>query len=224
MTTSFDPQGRVADLVTQDARQTKPGASLTGGQGADFTTFLKMLTTQMQNQNPLNPIEASDFAVQLATFSGVEQQVQTNQLLARLTERLLKDDMSMWLDTEVARAGALHVDDSPVSLSLPAAAPGVTRRDVVLRTDSGHIALRLPVDPKQDMVHLDPSHSGATPLLAGSYGATVEDFRGMDAPVIQDAFHFQTVREVRRDVSGILLVLASGQTLQAEDVHALRKP
>ena len=46
--------------------------------------FLKLLTTQMQNQDPLNPIDSTDYAAQLATFSGVEQQVRTNSLLADL--------------------------------------------------------------------------------------------------------------------------------------------
>jgi len=45
---------------------------------SDFETFLRMLTVQMQNQDPLNPVDSSDYAVQLATFSSVEQQVQTN--------------------------------------------------------------------------------------------------------------------------------------------------
>lgn len=38
---------------------------------ADFETFLHLLTTQMQNQDPLNPMESTEFATQLATFSGV---------------------------------------------------------------------------------------------------------------------------------------------------------
>jgi flagellar basal-body rod modification protein FlgD len=54
---------------------------------SDFTTFLKMLTTQMQNQDPLNPIDSADYAVQLATFSGVEQSVKTNQLLESLGQQ-----------------------------------------------------------------------------------------------------------------------------------------
>ena len=45
---------------------------------SDFETFLKMLTVQMENQDPLNPVDSADFAVQLATFSSVEQQVLTN--------------------------------------------------------------------------------------------------------------------------------------------------
>ena len=59
-------------------------AKIGGGITSDFTTFLKMLTTQMQNQDPLNPIDSTDYAAQLATFSGVEQQVRTNSLLADL--------------------------------------------------------------------------------------------------------------------------------------------
>ena len=59
------------------ARSTADGAE-TGGNSAlssDFETFLRMLTTQLQNQDPLNPVDSADFAVQLATFSSVEQQV-----------------------------------------------------------------------------------------------------------------------------------------------------
>ena len=55
---------------------------------SDFETFLKMLTTQLKNQDPLNPIESSDFAVQLATFSSVEQQVMTNDLLTGLSGQM----------------------------------------------------------------------------------------------------------------------------------------
>ncbi len=53
-----------------------------------------MLTVQMKNQDPLNPIQSSDFAVQLATFSGVEQQVRTNELLSRLAEGFASSGMT----------------------------------------------------------------------------------------------------------------------------------
>ena len=55
---------------------------------SDFNTFLKMLTTQLKNQDPLNPMDNSEYAVQLATFSGVEQQVKTNTLLESLGTQL----------------------------------------------------------------------------------------------------------------------------------------
>ena len=51
---------------------------------ADFETFLKILTAQIQNQDPINPIDSSDYATQLATFSSVEQQVLANSHLEKI--------------------------------------------------------------------------------------------------------------------------------------------
>ena len=48
---------------------------------SDFETFLTMLSVQMQNQDPLNPTDSTEFASQLAQFSTVEQQTLTNTLL-----------------------------------------------------------------------------------------------------------------------------------------------
>jgi flagellar basal-body rod modification protein FlgD len=78
-TTSFGP---APTQTPQSPNQTTRSKALT----SDFETFLRMLTVQMKNQDPLNPIESSDFAVQLATFSGVEQQVKTNDLLTKLAD------------------------------------------------------------------------------------------------------------------------------------------
>lgn len=222
--TTIDMQGRASEATADAAKRLRAGASLTHGQGADFSTFLKMLTTQMQNQNPLNPIEASDFAVQLATFSGVEQQVQTNQLLSRLTERLLVDDMSTWLGTEVATEQGFRISGEPVTFALQEPPQGVTRRDLVLQTETGLEALRLPLGLGQDTATIDPASDGPTPLLSGAYRAKVEEFRGDDLIAQQNARQFLAVREVRQDPGGLVLVLASGQTLAAQDVVALRKP
>jgi flagellar basal-body rod modification protein FlgD len=57
--------------ATTSQTQTKTASS---GLSSDFETFLKMLTTQLKNQDPMNPVDSADYAVQLATFSSVEQQ------------------------------------------------------------------------------------------------------------------------------------------------------
>lgn len=64
---------------------------------SDFETFLRMLTVQMQNQDPLDPVDSSDYAVQLATFSNVERQVQTNDLLRELKGSLASQVSRKWL-------------------------------------------------------------------------------------------------------------------------------
>lgn len=50
----------------------------------DFDTFLQLLTTQLQNQNPLEPLDTNQFTQQLVQFAGVEQQIQSNSYLETL--------------------------------------------------------------------------------------------------------------------------------------------
>jgi flagellar basal-body rod modification protein FlgD len=47
----------------------------------NYQTFLQLLTTQLQNQDPLNPEDSSQFTNQLVLFSQVEQQIDTNTSL-----------------------------------------------------------------------------------------------------------------------------------------------
>ncbi|BCJ89991.1 flagellar hook assembly protein [Terrihabitans soli] len=58
-----------------------------GAQIADnFQSFLQLLTTQLQNQNPLDPLDTNQFTQQLVQFAGVEQQISTNSTLAALLQ------------------------------------------------------------------------------------------------------------------------------------------
>jgi flagellar basal-body rod modification protein FlgD len=50
----------------------------------DKNTFLKLFTTQLQYQDPLNPMDASSFTTQLAQFSSLEQLYNTNDNLKTL--------------------------------------------------------------------------------------------------------------------------------------------
>ncbi|MGX9966890.1 flagellar hook assembly protein FlgD [Roseomonas sp. F4] len=50
----------------------------------DFDTFLKLLTTQLQNQDPTSPMDADKLTEQLVQFSTVEQQINTNSTLQQL--------------------------------------------------------------------------------------------------------------------------------------------
>jgi len=64
---------------------------------SDFNGFLKLLTAQLRNQDPLAPMDADKFTSQLVQFASVEQQLATNGKLEKLNTLV---DTSM-------RAGAL---------------------------------------------------------------------------------------------------------------------
>ena len=50
----------------------------------NFDTFLSLLTTQLRNQNPLDPLDTNEFTQQLVQFTSVEQQLKTNEFLEAL--------------------------------------------------------------------------------------------------------------------------------------------
>jgi flagellar basal-body rod modification protein FlgD len=55
-----------------------------GSLANNYETFLKLLTTQLKNQDPLSPLDTNDFTQQLTAMTGVQQQLLTNQLLTQV--------------------------------------------------------------------------------------------------------------------------------------------
>lgn len=76
--------------VTQGASATaspapaKPADNAIGKLSGDFDNFLTLLTTQLQNQDPLSPMDSTEFTNQLVQFSSVEQAIQSNKNLENL--------------------------------------------------------------------------------------------------------------------------------------------
>lgn len=57
----------------------------------DYDTYLKLLVAQMQNQDPLEPSDSTEWVAQLASFSQVEQAIQTNTQLSEMLTLLRLD-------------------------------------------------------------------------------------------------------------------------------------
>lgn len=81
---------------------------------SNFATFLQLLTTQLQNQNPLDPLDTNQFTQQLVQFAQVEQQMKSNDQLATL----ITMDKSAQSTAALAYVGAtVVVDGSTAQLS-----------------------------------------------------------------------------------------------------------
>jgi len=78
------PTQVVATPVTSSKSTT--ASTATPGIADNFQTFLTLLTTQLQNQNPLDPLDTNQFTQQLVQFAGVEQQLRSNDQLKSLIE------------------------------------------------------------------------------------------------------------------------------------------
>ena len=70
--------------TTDKSTTNTTGSTSSTGLADNFQTFLTLLTTQLQNQNPLDPLDTNQFTQQLVQFAGVEQQLKSNEQLKAL--------------------------------------------------------------------------------------------------------------------------------------------
>jgi flagellar basal-body rod modification protein FlgD len=78
----------MSGTVSSSTSSSSTNSAVTGNAlqqlSSNFNSFLDMLMTQLQNQDPTNPMDSSQFTTELVQFSGVQQQVQTNTNLSQL--------------------------------------------------------------------------------------------------------------------------------------------
>lgn len=192
---------------------------------ADFETFLSLLTTQLKNQDPLQPVESTEFVAQLASFSAVEQQTKTNAHLETLVDAFgngAGNGLSEWIGVEV-RAHAAVPFDGDTALTLYAEPPGGTALSVLVISDTAGKELgRQAVDARSGRFDWSGESAGGE-LSDGSYVFTLESYGGDGALLATTPVEaFAEVSEVRRDGDTITLVLPDGTTLPADEVTALR--
>lgn len=188
---------------------------------SDFQTFLRMLTVQMQNQNPLEPMEASDFAVQLATFSGVEQQVRTNELLAQFATRQGLVEMASWVGREALTSAPVQFDGTPKRLVPPEIA-GADRAELVLSDGTGRVVRRFAADPHATEILFEAPLEGDGALAPGSYQFMIEGFRAGESLGAFPVMSYARIEEARYDMGQVLLVLEGGHIMTSSDVIGLR--
>jgi flagellar basal-body rod modification protein FlgD len=73
-----------SQVASSSSSNSSPSSTTGSTLAGNFQTFLTLLTTQLQNQNPLDPLDTNQFTQQLVQFAGVEQQLKTNTELSTL--------------------------------------------------------------------------------------------------------------------------------------------
>ena len=210
-------QARAAALAAESTDTSRKIAS-------DFDTFLRMLTVQMQNQDPLNPIESSDYAVQLATFSGVEQQVQTNNLLNALLAQMGVSGMTElagWVGHEARAPVSAMFNGSPITIS-PNPVADADRVELIVRDSSGLEVQRSVIPASAEPIEWVGTTLDNAPLPNGLYSFVVESTKDGEVVASSQAEVYATVREIRSEGGQTVLVFDGGQTVPVSSVTALR--
>lgn len=193
---------------------------------SDFETFLKMLTVQMQNQDPLNPIESTDYAVQLATFSGVEQQVKTNDLLSAVSAQLgamSMSDLAGWVGMEARATVPAWFDNKPVTL-VPDPASGAQEAYVVVRNTAGMDIDRIQVPISDEPLLWAGVNSSGNPFPVGEYSFYLQSYSEGGMIAEDQIAIYSEIVEARTEDGDTILVLEGGHEVTTTEVGALRAP
>ncbi len=202
------------------------GETETGVISSDFETFLKMLTVQMQNQDPLNPIKSEDYAVQLATFSGVEQQVRTNDLLEALAAQMGVSGMAQlagWVGMEARAVMPGYFDGAPITLT-PNPESTADRADLVVSNADGFEVQRIAISVSKDPITWTGLDGNGAELPHGTYSFEVESFSNGALSRTDPAEVYSRIVEARADGGATILVMEGGAEVPANEVTAIREP
>ncbi|TJW11609.1 MAG: flagellar hook assembly protein FlgD [Mesorhizobium sp.] len=74
------------DMTTTIPTGANQASQSTSKTAVDYQSFLKLLIAEMKNQDPTKPMDSTQYVAQLATFSQVEQSVQTNTKLDQIMQ------------------------------------------------------------------------------------------------------------------------------------------
>lgn len=208
------------DLTSTSTTATKPKAG-------DYETFLRMMTVQIKNQDPLSPMSADDFAVQLATFSGVEQQTKTNDLLEQqiaLNTRNSMVEMAGWVGREARIAAPVHFDgQNPVVLS-PNPALGADQAVLIVKNEAGAEVSRIEIPVTSADYDWQGLDADGAPLPEGIYHLTLESLKEDAVLGTSSMEYFGMIEEIRSSPGGVTALFPGGVEVSTALVTALRAP
>jgi flagellar basal-body rod modification protein FlgD len=145
----------------------------------DYTTFLKLLTTQLQNQDPMSPMDSSQFTNQLVQYSQVEQQIGQNDKLEKLVKMQSNNQTQaslgfIGLDVEATGSAFSYDGSSPAKMSytLPETPASTTLQ---IKNDKGTVIRTIEgvrSTSRQEFTW-DGKKSDGTTAAAGNYSLSV---------------------------------------------------
>ncbi len=214
--------------ATTSATQTQT-ASTTAKQNNDknYDTFLKMMTAQIKNQDPLNPMSADQLAVQLATFSGVEQQTKTNDLLGQLIGQNTIGTMGQmvsWVGKEARLVAPAYFDGmSPVTIS-PTPDANADKAVLVVKDKTGTEVSRTQLPLGGDEYDWQGLDGNGNALPKGLYSFSLESYHGKDLLGTSDVAHYGQISEIRSTANGVTALLPGGVEALTSLISAIRAP
>lgn len=232
-----NPFDSLGALTQSQGAQSSSAPSAAGGQAGLTNTaqtlgqqdFLRLLVTQLQAQDPLNPQEPTEFTAQLAQFSSLEQLINVNtsiQQLAQFQAAVANTAVASFIGNEITAHGnkiTLNAGQAGgADFRLAANADDVK---VTIRSSAGAVVRVLSLGPASEGVHAvewDGLNSGGVAAPDGTYTFEVEATSGgerVDAETLMRGL----VTGIDFDATGTFLIMGSTR-IPLGDLIGVRQP
>lgn len=193
----------------------------------DLNRFLTLLVTQLQNQDPLEPLDANQFTSQLVQFASVEQQINQNanleKLLAAQTGNGVGASIGYLGKTVEAKGAMIALQDGAADATYTLAAKA-TDAVAVVRDAGGKTVYSSKIDPSagRHTFHWDGRTTEGRPLDDGTYSLQIlaKNYTGATVPATQT--WFGRVTGIGGGTDGAMLNIGDDQ-LRLADVLSIRE-
>ena len=170
-----------------NAPEVMSGKKSTGGVADNFDMFLKILTTQLRNQNPLDPLDTHQFTQQLVQFSSVEQAVKQNTQLETLNKLMLASASSnavSYIGNGITADGTVNYLRGGSAEWIIAAGRSGTA-NIQIKDASGNLVREINMDIESGPNNLkwDGRSNSGMALPDGRYSITVNAKNALNAPI-----------------------------------------
>ncbi|MEP3510142.1 MAG: flagellar hook capping FlgD N-terminal domain-containing protein, partial [Lentilitoribacter sp.] len=183
------------------------------------------LTAQARYQDPLEPIDSSEYAAQLAQFSMVEQQVLSNDLLTELGDQIGSStigQMASWIGMEARSIAAASYQGDPITI-LPTVEAGADEAILIAYNADGTEVERRQIAVSSEQIDWDGTLADGSSLPNGNYTFKIESRLLGESIGTTTAETYSRITEARRDGDETIFVLNSGVGVTADSVTALRE-
>ncbi len=195
--------------------------------GDDYNKFLTLLTAQISNQDPLKPVDSTQFVAQLAQLSQVEQAVQTNSRLETMTSQisgLMNLGGLDLLGREVTVASNTIILDNGTTGSTYEVAPGAAEVTASIIDPLGRTVRTLTDLPTltgaANNIGWDGKDDYGNDLLAGKYSLQMIAVDSAGNEIETQVSRTAKVEDVRFREGEIIFGLDGGETVSSVTVKS----
>ncbi len=226
----------VAATTSNIATPTAVSQSTASTVKSDYASFLNLLTAQLKNQDPTKPADATQFVAQLAQFSTVEQQVNTNSKLDSLLAAYSANNSS---NQGLNTAGTLALLGKTVfapmstaqfsggSVDFSYTSGSDTQANVVQVKDASGAVVRtmnVPLSLAGSNASWNGLTDAGTPAPAGQYTFVLQEYKPNSVTNASKVVLSSQVTGASTDVNGVAtLNLVNGDTIKVSDVKRVNE-